>query len=133
MQAAVAPQWDQVAALSAVPALAVALAPDRPRPDRVARRRQGRARAEHRRPPARPAAPPSARPPSRQPAVLSALPRQTSLGARSWRAPRRPASPRAAAPRAWWPLVSLYNDAAGHPCRVVEQTVMINGSPVRAR
>src|SRR5216683_2802504 len=30
-------------------------------------------------------------------------------------------------------VVSLYNDAAGHPCRVVEQTVMINGSPVRAR
>jgi len=30
-------------------------------------------------------------------------------------------------------VVSLYNDSAGHPCRVVEQTVMINGSPVRAR
>jgi surface antigen len=30
-------------------------------------------------------------------------------------------------------VVSLYNDSAGRPCRVVEQTVMINGSPVRAR
>jgi len=30
-------------------------------------------------------------------------------------------------------VVSLYNDASGRPCRVVEQTVMINGSPVRAR
>jgi surface antigen len=30
-------------------------------------------------------------------------------------------------------VVSLYNDAAGRPCRVVEQTVMINATPVRAR
>jgi surface antigen len=30
-------------------------------------------------------------------------------------------------------VVSLYNDSAGRPCRTVEQTVMINGSPVRAR
>jgi surface antigen len=30
-------------------------------------------------------------------------------------------------------VVSLYNDSAGRPCRVIEQTVMINGSAVRAR
>jgi surface antigen len=30
-------------------------------------------------------------------------------------------------------VVALYNDSAGRPCRVIEQTVMINGSPVRAR
>jgi len=30
-------------------------------------------------------------------------------------------------------VVALYNDSTGRPCRVVEQTVMINGNPVRAR
>ena len=30
-------------------------------------------------------------------------------------------------------VVSLYNDAAGRPCRVVEQTVMISGQTARAR
>ena len=30
-------------------------------------------------------------------------------------------------------VVSSFNDAAGHPCRIVEQTVMINGQRVQAR
>ncbi|HEX7970456.1 MAG TPA: hypothetical protein VF502_19700 [Stellaceae bacterium] len=30
-------------------------------------------------------------------------------------------------------VVSLFTDATGRPCRIVEQTVMINGQTVRAR
>ncbi|SRR5229473_3568482 len=133
MQAAVAPQWDQVAALSAVPGSGSSAGTG------SAATGSGGATA------ARPSSggTSAASGPSGGSAVGATAITTTSgviglaeanLVGRAFLA--SPAATRVAEGRSTQSMVavvSLYNDAAGHPCRVVEQTVMINGSPVRAR